>query len=81
MVDLRNESGKYPTVMSVVADPDNKAVKITVQGSGFSLPLPVALDNEVRQLEKHMKGCVFDISFGSQTTQAQFNIKFMEGNK
>lgn len=73
---LCNAKGEYPAVVSVLPDPNNKVAQIiTVQGGGLSLPLPVALNKEVRQLERHLGGEVFDISYGETTAQTQFKFK------
>lgn len=79
-VNLCNKSGEYPTVISVEADPEDKTVQIiTVQGDGLSLPLPVALDKEIRQLERHLGGFVADLGFGETTNEARFVLIPKEG--
>lgn len=73
-VGLCDAKGVYPTVVSVIPDPDNKAGQIiTVQGGGLSLPLPVALDKEIGALQ-HYLGEIYDLSFGDDTTQARFGV-------
>lgn len=74
-VGLCGVNGEHPAVVSVIPDPDNKSAQIvTVQGGGLSLPLPVALDQEVQRLQHHLGGIVYDLSFGDDTTQARFGV-------
>lgn len=78
---LCNERGEYPTVVSVVPDSDKKeeAYIITVLDSGVSQPLPIALDKEIKCLQHHLGGIVYDLSFSEDTTQARFGLLLKKG--
>lgn len=80
-VGLCTAEGKYPAVVSVIPDPDKENAQIiTVQGGGFPLPLPVALDKEIEPLQHHLGGIVYDLSFGENAKQAQFGLLPKKGD-